>query len=479
MEPPPAATAAEGGWTRRVFCNRTLNLRAIRAIGFDMDYTLIHYRVQEWEQRAYSQAQRTLLARDWPVQQLQFDPHFVCLGLVLDLERGNIVKANRFGYVVRAYHGTRQLEFEEQRAAYARVLVDLEEPRWVFLNTLFSLSTATLYGQLVDLLDAGRLGPGIGYANLYRIINSAVDHVHTEGALKQDIASAPERYVQLDSELPLTLLDLRAAGKQLMLITNSEWSNTEAMMSYAFDKLLPSRMSWRDLFDLIIVSARKPSFFSEESPIFEVASPDGLLRPYSGQFQRGGAYLGGSATFVERNLRLDGEQILYIGDHIAADVRASKDLLRWRTGLVVRELEQELEAARSFSAQQAELSRLMSEKVALERRHAQARLALQRLREGYGPRPNEPEGKLKAMLQALRTRLLRLDEQIAPLAKAAGQVHKCRWGPLMRAGNEASHLARQIERSADVYTSRVSNLLLATPFAYFRAPRGTLPHDLE
>ncbi|PSQ93867.1 MAG: HAD family hydrolase, partial [Bacteroidetes bacterium SW_7_64_58] len=38
---------------RGLFCNRTLNLRRIQAIGYDMDYTLIHYHMREWEQRAY------------------------------------------------------------------------------------------------------------------------------------------------------------------------------------------------------------------------------------------------------------------------------------------------------------------------------------------------------------------------------------------------------------------------------------------
>ena len=47
----------------------------------------------------------------------------------------------------------------------------------------------------------------------------------------------------------------------------------------------------------------------------------------------------------------------------------------------------------------------------------------------------------------------------------------------MRAGNDKSQLARQIERYADVYTSRVANLLYATPFAYLRSVRGSLPHD--
>ena len=66
---------------------------------------------------------------------------------------------------------------------------------------------------------------------------------------------------------------------------------------------------------------------------------------------------------------------------------------------------------------------------------------------------------------------------LAPLAKAATELSNPRWGLLTRAGNDKSHLARQVERHADVYTSRVSNFLLATPFVYLRSLRGTLPHD--
>ena len=46
---------------RRIYCNRTLNLRAIGAVGFDMDYTLVHYRTEAWERRAYEYAQRPLI----------------------------------------------------------------------------------------------------------------------------------------------------------------------------------------------------------------------------------------------------------------------------------------------------------------------------------------------------------------------------------------------------------------------------------
>ena len=47
----------------------------------------------------------------------------------------------------------------------------------------------------------------------------------------------------------------------------------------------------------------------------------------------------------------------------------------------------------------------------------------------------------------------------------------------MRTGNDKSHLAKQVERYADIYMSRVSNFLLYTPYVYLRSPRGSLPHD--
>ena len=52
---------------RGVFCNRTLNLRSIRAIGYDMDYTLVHYHVAEWERRAYEHVRKKFLLGGWPV----------------------------------------------------------------------------------------------------------------------------------------------------------------------------------------------------------------------------------------------------------------------------------------------------------------------------------------------------------------------------------------------------------------------------
>ncbi len=462
---------------RGVFCNRTLNMRSIRAIGYDMDYTLVDYHVEVWERRAYECVRDVFVAAGWPVAHLEFDPNAVIRGLIIDTELGNTLKANRFGFIKRALHGTRVMEFDEQRTTYARTIIDLADGRWVFLNTLFSLSEACLYGQLVDLLDQRALPGVMGYRDLYQRVRVATDGIHKDGALKREIIADPERFVVRDTELPLALLDQKHAGKKLMLITNSEWEYTRAMMTFAFDGFLPGGKTWRDLFDIIIVGARKPEFFTYQGPVFEVATDDGLLRPSVSGLRTGVAYLGGSAAQVERALGLSGDEILYVGDHMFGDVHVTKSVLRWRTALILRELEAEVGAIESFHAFEVDLKARMEEKERLEAELSWARLSLQRLQAGYGPPVEGTEAEWHAHIHATRNRLLEIDASIAPMARASGELANSRWGLLTRAGNDKSHLARQVERYADVYTSRVSNFLHATPFIYLRSPRGSLPHD--
>ncbi|QDG54573.1 HAD-IG family 5'-nucleotidase [Persicimonas caeni] len=463
--------------TRGIYCNRTLNLRSIKAIGYDMDYTLVHYNVDQWEARAYSHVKARLKQEGWPVDDLEFNAEQVTRGLVIDKEGGNVVKANRFGYIKQAMHGTKPMEYGKMRDEYTRTLVALSEPRWRFLNTLFSISAATIYCQLVDLLDAGRLPEILSYEALYDRVQKTLDAAHLEGVLKDEIMSDPERYVEPDPELPLALMDQRESGKKLMLITNSEWKYTQFMMTYAIEQYLPDGMSWKDLFDLVIVSARKPDFFEGNNPIFEVVNEEGLLEPCVGPLKQHGIYLGGNASFIEDYLGVSGDQILYVGDHLFADVNVTKSVLRWRTALIVREFERELRAVQQNRDGQIKIAELMDQKKRLEDRYSQLRLERQRNKRGYAQQTDRAPEALKELMVKIRQELVELDNQIKPLAIEDGQDFNEFWGYLMRAGNDKSHFTRQVERYADIYTSRVSNFLRYTPFMYFRAPRGSLPHD--
>jgi hypothetical protein len=157
----------------------------------------------------------------------------------------------------------------------------------------------------------------------------------------------------------------------------------------------------------------------------------------------------------------------------------SKDVLRWRTALILRELEEEIRAFEAIRFGEEQLRMLMSEKEDLEAEACAIRLTLQRQRSSHHEASSSGANSngLARRLSDIRVALDALDEKISPLAKRAGEIVNPIWGPLMRAGNDKSHLARQVENYADIYTSRVSNLMFATPFAFLRSRRGSLPHD--
>jgi len=446
-----------------------------------MDYTLIHYHVDVWERRAYERTRDRLLARGWPVADLIFEPELVTRALIIDTELGNLVKSDRFGYVKVAAHGTKPLDYSLLREEYSRTIVDLRDTRWEFLNTLFSISIGCLFAQCVDLLDQRLLPPAIGYRELYQEVQRALDMTHIEGELKEEIIAAPASFVDVDPELLTTLIDQRDSGKKLILITNSEWSYTDNMMRWYIEDQLKYPGRWSDLFDLVVVQARKPDFFLGKNPMYEVIDASGNLRPLGPAenpiVETGHFYFGGSAAAVEKTLALRGQDILYVGDHIFADVHASKRTVRWRTALVLRELEGDIAALDDFAATEKILGEKMQEKTAAEFELSLLRLEQQRCEFGRMTDTPERREERDSAISGLKRQLSYLDAIIAPMAEEASRHPHPQWGSIMRTGIDKSHIARQIERYADIYFSRVSNLSLYTPLAYFRPPKSGLPHD--
>ena len=211
---------------RGVFCTRALDMRSIKAIGYDMDYTLIDYKMELFEERVFEYSKSTLLRKGFPVADLIFNHDLVTRGLIIDTELGHVIKVDRFGYVRRAMHGAEKMLSREEIARDYGLLppVDLREPRWVFLNTLFSVSEGCLYAQLVDRLDSGRLltesrepfdaSKCSTYEQLYRAVSKALFKAHVQGRMKEEIMSDPLRFINVDPAYTQTLLDQRASGKK-------------------------------------------------------------------------------------------------------------------------------------------------------------------------------------------------------------------------------------------------------------------------
>ena len=101
----------------RIFCNRSLNMSDVEAVGFDMDHTLATYTAQFDHLAFRLSCNRLVDTFGYPqaVNELVYDPHFMMRGVVLDKELGNALKINRNGYVKLAKHGTRHMSKEQRQ----------------------------------------------------------------------------------------------------------------------------------------------------------------------------------------------------------------------------------------------------------------------------------------------------------------------------------------------------------------------------
>jgi hypothetical protein len=82
-------------------------------------------------------------------------------------------------------------------------------------------------------------------------------------------------------------------------------------------------------------------------------------------------------------------------------------------------------------------------------------------------------------IDELQKKISEIDVRIASLIKTQQSEYNARWGQLMRAGNEESYFAYQVERYACIYMAKLDDLLSLSPRSYFRAPRRPLAHELE
>jgi 5'-nucleotidase len=342
----------------RVFVNRNLRFSQIAAIGFDLDHTLAHYDDLAIEKLAFELTKKKLVEKKgYPAEVLRFryDPTFVVRGLVVDKVRGNVIKMDYFRYVARAYHGLRRLDAEERARTY-----NVRAPRFAgegfaSVDTLFHLPEVYLYLLLIDLFE--KKGGRPDFVRIYDDVRAMIDEAHGDGSLKAVIMRNVGNFVRRDGRLAVLLDEFRRAGKKLFLLTNSEAYYSATLLSHLLQQRKGDR-SWERYFDLIIVSSRKPWYFMAES---------GVLEPEPVPTETGvPAWSGGNAAFLERELGVHGDQILYFGDHTYGDILRSKKSLGWRTAMIVPEVARETEVTQAQSRAYKSLERLAHEHDQLE-----------------------------------------------------------------------------------------------------------------
>ena len=469
----------------RIFVNRNLRMTSIRAIGFDLDHTLAHYRGPAVEELAYALTSRRLVERfGYPEELLEipYDRKFVIRGLVIDKRRGNILKMDYHNYVARAFHGRRRLKAKARKSAYRTGRVRMSSDAYVSVDTLFHLPEVYLYVVLVDLRDRGRNGrKKRSYTRIYDDVREAIDSVHGDGSLKREILGNLDRFIRIDPRLGPTLEEFRQGGKKLFLLTNSEFYYTQALMTYLLEDPQRPDRNWTELFDLILTDAGKPAFFTDLERAWGGPREEDAAAP-------GKVFHAGSARRLEKELGFRGDEILYFGDHTYGDILRSKKTLGWRTAMVMEELQQEMETTRSVTPQLDELNHWASLRGVLEADTSTLELELRRherkLEEAGGS--GEAHTKLQRKVEKVRERLgerqAELDQvqrTTRELAIAVERRYNPHWGPLFRVGGETSRFGHQVKDFACLYMTRVSNFLTYNSSHYFRSAAERMPHELE
>nr|XP_027190573.1 5'-nucleotidase domain-containing protein 4-like isoform X2 [Cicer arietinum] len=488
---------------KQIFCNRSLNMKNIVAVGFDMDYTLAQYKPETFESLAYQGTIKKLVYDlGYPSELLNwsFNWKYMVRGLVLDKKRGNILKMDRHKYVKVAYHGFRELSKEDKVGTYGNTLVrdSFDEPDYALIDTLFSLAEAYLFAQLVDFKDCypGKIREGVDYARMYKDVRAAVDLCHRDGTLKQMVAKDPGRYINEDSAIVPMLEMLRESGRATFLVTNSLWDYTNTVMNF----LCRSRMvagsnnfNWLQYFDVVITGSAKPGFFHEENRanLFEVVPETGMLlntdngspMPQVGNISARlfteakshacQVFQGGNVAHLHKLLSIESSsQVLYVGDHIYGDILRSKKVLGWRTMLVVPELEKEVKLLWESRDTRKELQFLRSERDRIEDEVHYLKWSLKFKNPDADAKQKLSSALYKLELERERMRLVHQEAQ----RKLHQRFHEP-WGQLMKTGYQNSRFAHQVERFACLYTSQVSNLAMHSPDKYYRPSEDFMQHE--
>ncbi|MCA9323065.1 MAG: HAD-IG family 5'-nucleotidase [Planctomycetes bacterium] len=460
---------------RTVFTNRSLRFERVKAVGFDFDHTLALYNCPALDGLAMKMViERLVREEGYPVDFADGlpDAQFACKGLIVDIEMGNVCKIDRFGHVVHAYHGQERLGQAERRRLYGdadHIPHVTHKDRFVQVDSAFAKPEVLIFSALAPRVAA----EGKSCKALWKTIRHHTDMIHRDGTLKEVLMADPAAYLSPDPEIIAMLRHLRAGGKRVFLLTNSEWSYTRAMMNTALG--LPGGaddLGWVELFDFVVCEAKKPSFFLSRTP-----------QPMTATAEHPKVYCGGNIDELEQRVGSAGLEILYVGDHIYADLITSKRSSHWRTMLVISELEEELEVHEDLPgfARQLRDVDLHRAQTDLEVHHWQSLERVLRKLETddqqllieslIGQCVRQRDRARKALRQYIRQReslRTRISEAINPY-----------WGSLFRAGSELTYYGKQLEDFACTYTGRASNLTLYPRDFYFRSGFDHLPHELE
>jgi len=253
----------------------------------------------------------------------------------------------------------------------------------------------------------------------------------------------------------------------MFLLTNSQYNYTNLLLKYAINPFLKEGESWQNLFEFVITYANKPRFFYDKLKFLAVNPENGTMSNIYGPIAPG-VYQGGNARKFTEDLKINGDEILYVGDHIYGDILRLKKDCNWRTALVVEELGEEITSQKKADPIENKIMTAMNMKKSLEQKNIDL----------YTQSIDEESKEYDEQMAELQNKISELDIEITKYLQEEQTFYNTHWGRVFRAGAEETYFAYQVDRFACIYMEKFSDLLEQSPLTYFRANRRLLPHDI-
>ncbi|XP_072277340.1 5'-nucleotidase domain-containing protein 2 [Pyxicephalus adspersus] len=324
--------------------NNEISLADIEIYGFDYDYTLAEYS-NELHKMIFNTA-RDILIKHYKVtvdkMSCMLTGHPRLSFLIWNL----LMKIDAFHYIQlgTAYRGLKPVPDEEVMELYGGTphvpLFQMSDfygkgPSMKQFMDIFSLSEMTLISCVTDFFITN--GIDFDPVHLYKDTTDAIRDVHVKGMMYDWIEKDMEHYILHREEVYAVLKRLVGHNKKLFLITNSPFSFVNKGMNYMVGK------NWRDLFDVIIVKADKPAFFTDRRKPFRRLDENGSLQwDRINSLEKGKIYKQGNLFDFLQLTGWRGSKVLYFGDHLYSDLADLMLRHGWRTGAIVPELEAEI-----------------------------------------------------------------------------------------------------------------------------------------
>ena len=323
-------------------------------IGFDLDHTLVRYRLVELQQLIYASMCEYLCETHQynpRLMQTPYDHSFAVKGLIYDSLHGNLIQLNSRGFVHTALHGVRKpLSREMIESLYPEALESIEDDptqRFRCIFTYFDHSIGYLLANLVDLSDEQSVDVPDRYSSFLVHLNGGFVYLFDDfhrGNYFASVRENPSKYIYPRLDIRQWLEELRRRNKRLFLATNSRFDYTDLLSSFALGD------DWKDLFDLILVDCKKPAFFARADqptrrPFHRLSNEPVSIEQMFDVFPQDRLYaFGNSADLHALMTKITDKdpRVIYFGDHIKSDINALKLNTDWFAAVVIEELEFDL-----------------------------------------------------------------------------------------------------------------------------------------